>query len=48
MCKVLFFTIGKYYLVDAGHANTHQFLATYTQVRCHLKEFELDHASTQN
>lgn len=30
---------GKYYLVDAGYANTRQFLAPYRGVRYHLKEW---------
>jgi hypothetical protein len=28
----------KYYLVDAGYANTPQFIAPYRGVRCHVRE----------
>ncbi|KAK1298830.1 hypothetical protein QJS10_CPB14g00749 [Acorus calamus] len=31
---------GKYYLVDSGYANTHQFVAPYRGNRYHLSEFE--------
>lgn len=30
--------IGKYYLVDAGYANTTEFLAPFQGVRYHLSE----------
>ena len=31
--------LGKYYLVDAGYANTRDFLAPFRGVRYHLKEW---------
>jgi hypothetical protein len=39
---------GKFYLVDAGYANTPSFLASYRGVRYHLKEFGAGHRRPQN
>lgn len=42
------FSIGKYYLVDAGYANSTSFLAPYRGVRYHLKEYAHGCQAPQN
>jgi hypothetical protein len=42
------FLQGKYYLVDAGYANTTNFLAPYRGVRYHLREWSGTNLSPQN
>lgn len=39
-----FVHVGKYYLVDAGYANTRGFLAPCRGIRYHLKEWSITHA----